>query len=103
MSQTRNNHYVPQWYQNGFVEERGSGLRHLKRRKIKLKDGSFKVVEGKKWYTSAQCFYEKDLYSTFFGAIVNDDQEMVVSLCCSAWGPMMKWLCLQLKLQALSS
>lgn len=75
MSQTRNNHYVPQWHQNGFVDERDNELHHLKRRKIKLKDGSTKVVYGKNWFTSAQCFYEKDLYSTFFGMIVNDDIE----------------------------
>src|SRR5690606_5829789 len=42
---------------------------------IQLKDGSTKVIYGKNWFTSAQCFYEKDLYSTFFGSIVNDDIE----------------------------
>lgn len=75
MGQTRNNHFVPQWHQNGFVDERDNELRHLKRREIKLKDGSIKVVYGKKWFTSAQCFYEPDLYSAFFGMIVNDDIE----------------------------
>jgi len=75
MGQTRNNHYVPQWHQNGFVDERDNELRHLKRREIKLKNGSTKIVYGKNWFTSAQCFYEKDLYSTFFGTIVNDDIE----------------------------
>ncbi|MCK5335039.1 MAG: DUF4238 domain-containing protein, partial [Gammaproteobacteria bacterium] len=75
MSQTRNNHYVPQWHQNGFVDERDNELRHLKRREINLKDGLTKIVYGKNWFTSAQCFYEKDLYSTFFGTMVNDDIE----------------------------
>jgi hypothetical protein len=75
MSQTRNNHYVPQWYQNGFIDERDNQLRHLRRRDIQLKDGSTKVVYGKNWFTSAQCFYEKDLYSTFLGSFVNDDIE----------------------------
>jgi hypothetical protein len=75
MSQTRNNHYVPQWHQNGFVDERDNELRHLKRREIKLKDGSIKIVFGSNWFTSAQCFYEKDLYSAFFGTFVNDDIE----------------------------
>lgn len=75
MNQTRNNHYVPQWHQSGFVDERDNELRHLKHRKIALKDGSTKIVPGKKWYTPAQCFYKKDLYSTFFGTIVNDDIE----------------------------
>ncbi len=75
MSRTRNNHYVPQWHQNKFVDERDDELRHLKRREIKLKDSSAKTVYGKNWFTSAQCFYAKDLYSTFFGTIVNDDIE----------------------------
>lgn len=75
MSQTRNNHYVPQWHQSGFFDERENQLRHLKRRDIQLKDGTIKVVFGTNWFTSAQCFYEKDLYSTFFGSLVNDDIE----------------------------
>jgi uncharacterized protein YchJ len=75
MNQTRNNHFVPQWHQNGFVDECDNKLRHLKRREIKLKDGSTKIVYSKNWFTSAQCFYEKDLYSTFFGSMVNDDIE----------------------------
>lgn len=75
MNNARNNHFVPQWHQNGFVDERDNELRHLKRREIKLKDGSTKIIYGKNWFTSAQCFYEKDLYSTFFGMIVNDDIE----------------------------
>ena len=66
---------MPQWHQNGFVDERDNELRHLKRREIKLTDGSTKIVFGRNWFTSAQCFYEKDLYSTFFGTIVNDDIE----------------------------
>ncbi|PUA29398.1 MAG: hypothetical protein B0W54_02070 [Cellvibrio sp. 79] len=75
MTQTRNNHYVPQWYQSGFVDERDHELCHLKRREIGLKDGSTKIINSKKWYSSAQCFYEKDLYSIFFGTILNDNIE----------------------------
>ncbi|WP_081659421.1 DUF4238 domain-containing protein [Thioalkalivibrio sp. ALE17] len=75
MSQTRNNHYVPQWHQRGFTDERDNELRHLKRREIELKDGSSKTVYGRNWFTPAQCFYEKDLYSTFFGTLVNDAVE----------------------------
>lgn len=75
MSQTRNNHFVPQWHQNGFAHEHENKLRHLKYREVKLKDGSTKVVHAKNWFTSAQCFYVRDLYSTFFGTEVNDDIE----------------------------
>lgn len=66
---------MPQWHQNGFVDERNNELSHLKRREIKLKDGSIKIVYGCNWFTSAQCFYEIHLYSTFFGTIINDDIE----------------------------
>jgi hypothetical protein len=31
---------------------------------IELPDGSTKSHLDKKWFTSAQCFYERDLYST---------------------------------------
>ena len=78
MSLTRNNHYVPQWHQNGFVDERHNELRHLKHREIRLTDGTTKIVYGKNWFTSAQCFYATDLYSTFFGMIVNDDIEKLL-------------------------
>jgi hypothetical protein len=50
-------------------------LCHLKRRDIKLPDGSNKTVYSQKWQTAAQRFYEKDLYSTFFGEEVNDEIE----------------------------
>lgn len=75
MSQTRNNHYVPQWHQHQFMDESSNQLCYLKRRHIQLKDGSTKIVYSKKWFTSAQCFYAIDLYSTFFGSFVNDDIE----------------------------
>ncbi|MDO8342904.1 MAG: DUF4238 domain-containing protein [Cellvibrio sp.] len=75
MSQTRNNHYVPQWYQNGFAYERDNELRHLKIKQIEQADGSRKIIESKKWYSPAQCFYKKDLYSTFFGGEVSDSVE----------------------------
>lgn len=75
MSQIRNNHYVPEWHQKGFIDEHHTKLCHLKRRHIQLGDGSTKVVHAKNWFTPAQCFYKKDLYSTFFRYIVNDDIE----------------------------
>ena len=56
-------------------DERENQLCHLTRREIDLKNGEFKTVYSKKWHTSAQRFYERDLYSTFFGAEVNDEIE----------------------------
>ncbi len=75
MSKTRDNHYVPQWYQKGFAEYPAEMLWYLTRRDIPLEDGSIKVVYSKKQHTTAQKFYEIDLYSTFFGEVVNDDVE----------------------------
>lgn len=57
------------------MDERENQLCHLTRREIDLKNGEFKTVYSKKWHTSAQRFYERDLYSTFFGAEVNDEIE----------------------------
>ncbi|MGN4048000.1 DUF4238 domain-containing protein [Pseudomonas sp. SM4] len=75
MNKTRDNHYVAQWYQKGFLHARDNQLCFLKRRDIDLKNGEAKTVYSKKWHTSAQEFYKVDLYSTFFGADVNDDIE----------------------------
>lgn len=75
MNKTRDNHFVAQWYQKGFMEVRDNQLCYLTRRDIYLKDGEIKTVYSKRWHTSAQQFYKKDLYSTFFDAEVNDDIE----------------------------
>lgn len=75
MSKTRDNHYVAQWYQKGFLHARDNQLCFLKRRDIDLKNGEVKTIHSKKWHTSAQEFYKVDLYSIFFGTDVNDDIE----------------------------
>jgi uncharacterized protein YchJ len=75
MSTTRDNHYVPQWYQSGFMEERDNELRHIKNKVIVLPNGTSKTLNSKKWYTPAQALYQKDLYTTFFGEEVSDTIE----------------------------
>lgn len=75
MSKTRNNHFVPEWYQKGFMQEGSNQLCHLKQRVIEQPGGTLKSVSSKKWQTAAQRFYQKDLYSTFFGEVVNDEIE----------------------------
>lgn len=75
MTKTRNNHYVPQWHQKGFMDERDNQLCHLTRLEIPQPDGSPKIIDAKKWQTPAQRFYGFDLYSTFFGVEVNDEIE----------------------------
>jgi len=75
MTITRNNHYVPQWYQKGFTNDRDNELCHLSQKKIILPNGEVKKINAKKWYTPAQCFYKKDLYTTYLGSESNDDIE----------------------------
>ena len=75
MTITRDNHYVPQWYQKGFTVERANELCHLLQKKITLPNERIKDISSTKWYTSAQCFYKTDLYTTDFGSYINDDIE----------------------------
>ncbi len=75
MLETRDNHYVPQWHQKGFIEEGTNKLHHHKRKVINLPDGTIKTLYPKRLFTTAQCFYKKDLYTTFFGTNINDEIE----------------------------
>lgn len=75
MTITRNNHYVPQWYQKGFTVERSNELCHLSSKEVDLPNGEVKKFDSKKWYTPAQCFYKTDLYTTYLGSESNDDIE----------------------------
>ncbi len=72
---TKDNHYIPQWHQKGFMSERDDQICHLTRREFPLPNGELKVKTFQKWYTPAQRFYGEHLYSTFFGEEVNDDIE----------------------------
>lgn len=75
--QTRNNHYVPEWYQRGFLATGQSHLFHLNLdpdRKT-LPDGrEVQRTKLHKW-GPVNCFVEHDLYTTKFGTIINDDIE----------------------------
>ncbi|WP_247356050.1 DUF4238 domain-containing protein [Bradyrhizobium sp. 160] len=78
MSITRNNHYVPQWYQQGFFEPVCSSLAYVDTtpdRKV-LADGRVITQRGA-WDSTptSLAFRQKDLYSTFFGTSVNDEIE----------------------------
>lgn len=74
---TRDNHYVPCWYQRGFLELGKSQLCYLNLSPdvIRLPDG--RTIQKKRvhWWTPTQCFYETDLYTTFFGFEANDEIE----------------------------
>jgi hypothetical protein len=77
MSKTRNNHYVPQWYQAGFFEIGRNKLAYLdmKPRQTVLDGG--RVITERALFDAptSRAFRETDLYSTFFGTSVNDEIE----------------------------
>lgn len=75
--QTRNNHYVPQWYQRGFVATGQFRLFHLNLDpdRKKLPDGRQVPRKALHEWGPVNCFVEHDLYTTKFGAIINDDIE----------------------------
>ena len=75
--QTRNNHYVPRWYQRGFLAPGQSRLFHLNfepDRKT-LPDGRQVPRKALHEWGTKNCFVEYDLYTTQFGSMVNDDIE----------------------------
>jgi len=74
---TRNNHYVPQWYQRGFIEYGQSQLHYLDMsppQKV-LSDGRTVPMNALHKWGPKSCFSEYDLYSTHFGTVVNDEVE----------------------------
>lgn len=77
MPNTRNNHYVPQWYQEGFFETGRNTLAYLDMEppRIALKDG--RVITERSLFDAptSRAFQQRDLYSTFFGASINDEIE----------------------------
>lgn len=77
MSQTRNNHFVPIWYQNGFFELGRNTLAYLDMTPPQrvLNDGRIITEKSKFDAPTSRCFKQRDLYSTFFGTTVNDEIE----------------------------
>lgn len=77
MHTTRDNHYVPQWYQKGFVSNPGDKLVYLNFSPDtkSLPNGKVITFNDRSHWSTSQCFYQTDLYTTFFGAHINDDIE----------------------------
>jgi len=78
MSVTRDNHYVPQWYQEGFFEPGRKSLAYVDMipdQKV-LPDGRV-ITQNGAWNNTptSRAFFQTDLYSTFFGTSVNDEIE----------------------------
>jgi hypothetical protein len=77
MSKTRNNHYVPQWYQEGFFEPNRNTLAYLDMspQQIVLNSGTIVTERALFNAPTSRAFRQTDLYSTFFGTSVNDEIE----------------------------
>src|SRR5450830_1005545 len=73
---TRKNHYVPIWYQRRFLSTGQSSL-CLLNLEPPAPTSVGKVSESRKPSISPpkSCFYEVDLYTTVFGASLNDEIE----------------------------
>ena len=74
---TRNNHYVPQWYQRGFFQRGQSQLHYLNMlpEQKTLPDGRIVSRNALHRWGPTKCFTKYDLYSTIFGPFVNDEVE----------------------------
>lgn len=73
----RNNHYVPRWYQKLFLSNKTDQLYYLDLSpdKILLPNGQEKNYNSCKKQAPSTSFCEQDLYTTFFGEIINDEIE----------------------------
>ena len=69
---TRNNHYVPQCYQHGFLAAGQSRLFHLNLNPDRktLPDGRQVPRTALHEWGTKNCFVEYDLYTTHFGPII---------------------------------
>ncbi|MCP1247304.1 DUF4238 domain-containing protein [Acetobacter cerevisiae] len=77
MAITRDNHFVPQWYQRGFFERDRSTLAYLDLEPPTKVLSNGRVIQEKSLFDAPtkRCFFRTDLYSTFFGTAVNDEIE----------------------------
>ena len=74
---TRQNHYVPIWYQKGFILGPRSTLQYLDRDPPKTELPNGRIIIGKELELRSpkRCFREKDLYTMRFGRTLNDEIE----------------------------
>lgn len=75
---TRQNHYVPIWYQKGFIVDPSKSLQllDLDPPRITLPDGRSKLLRSVHLNRApSTCFVEEDLYTTRFGSVINDEVE----------------------------
>ena len=76
----RQNHYVPVWYQKGFILGSRSTLQYLNLDppKIELANGRIIIRKELELRSPKRCFREKDLYTTRFGVTLNDEVEKIL-------------------------
>jgi len=79
MSVTRKNHYVPQWHQERFfaLGKATHCLLDLNPPTFRRRDGTTALGRHLFDSPSSRAFVEDDLYSTFFGAELNDEIERI--------------------------
>jgi hypothetical protein len=77
MTKTRNNQYVPQWYQEGFFEPGRNNYSYLDLNPCRHMLSDARVFTEKSKFVSptSRAFCQRDLYSTFFGTSLNDEIE----------------------------
>ena len=78
MSKTRNNHYVPQWYQKGFLkDDKENSLIYLNLHpdQKELPNGKIITFNERSNEPASNCFFQTDLYTTFFSSYINDEVE----------------------------
>ena len=80
MPQSRENHYVPKWYQRRFcIDDPGQLHRlDLSPEQIRRPDGSLVTLKNVKQRPLSRSFVQRDLYTTFFGDVVNDEIERML-------------------------
>jgi len=77
MSKTRDNHYVPQWYQEQFFEPKRNTLAYLNLTPPQRTLPNGRVITERALFDAptSRAFVQRDLYSTFFGTSINDEIE----------------------------
>ena len=76
----RYNHYVPEWYQRGFISGSKGVLHYLDLTPDHkaLPDGRVITMNPVKERSVDKCFAQYDLYSTFLGGEVSDEIESML-------------------------
>jgi len=78
MSITRQNHYVPKWYQKRFLSSKKSTFYYLNLfpQIIDLPNGKKRILNEIQWpFSTTQYFCQKDLYTTQYYGFLNDEIE----------------------------